>query len=77
MVSLFFALDYHIINVGVHSALHQTLEHLDDHSLVGKLSILQFKRHDLVRKNAPRGDKCNFLPIRLVHYYLVLGSACI
>ena len=36
------------------------------------LSILEPEGHDLVRKNALRGDKDEFLSICLMHRYLVI-----
>ena len=64
MISLFFTLDHHIIDVGVYG----------DHSMVGGPNVLHSEGHDLVLKYASRGDKGSILLIRVMDDYLLVAT---
>ena len=72
MVWLLFALDYHVVDVGIHVFIHQMFEHLGDHSLISRTIIFLFKRHDLVIEYVVGGDEDSFHIIWPMRCYLVV-----
>lgn len=61
-----------IIYVSLYIPSQLLLEHLSDHSLIGRPYVLQLEGHDFVMKITCKGDKRSFLLILRSQCYLMV-----